>query len=217
VGELGLHGLVNNAGVAIGGPLEHLAIEDLRRQLDVNVVAHVAVTQAVLPLIRRATGRLVFIGSLSGRVGLPMIGAYAAAKFALEGLTESWRAELSPWGIKVILIEPGSIKTEIWGKARDDAREVERRFPPHVLEQYRAHIDMARTVVERQDKAAISPSKVARTVEAALFDSRPRTRYLVGMDARSVAAMSRFLPDGLKASLIGLASGTRLPRRKLEN
>lgn len=212
VGAAGLDGLVNNAGIAVGGPLEHIAIDDVRRQLDVNVVAQVAVTQAMLPLIRKATGRIVFIGSLSGRVGLPMTGPYAASKFALEGLTESWRAELAPWGIEVVLIEPGSIKTEIWTKAREDADVLEQQFPPEVVDQYRPHIDMARTAIERQDRVAIPPSKVAKTVEAALFGARPRARYLVGVDAKVAGAISRVLPDGLKSSVIGLAGGTRLPR-----
>lgn len=213
VGTAGLDGLVNNAGIAVGGPLEHIAIDEVRRQLDVNVVAQVGVTQAMLPLIRRATGRIVFIGSLSGRVGLPMTGPYAASKFALEGLTESWRAELAPWGIKVVLIEPGSIKTEIWTKARQDADMLEREFPPEVVEQYRPHIAMVRTAIERQDRVAIPPSKVAKVVETALFASRPRARYLVGADAKVAGAFSRFLPDGLKASVIGLAGGTRLRLR----
>jgi NAD(P)-dependent dehydrogenase (short-subunit alcohol dehydrogenase family) len=208
----GLHGLVNNAGIAVGGPLEHLPIEDVRRQLEVNVVAQVAVTQAFLPAIRRTTGRIAFVGSLSGRVGLPMIGPYAASKHALEGLTESWRAELAPWGIRVALIEPGSIKTEIWSKSRDQADELAARLAPEVLDQYQAHVAMVRSVVEAQDKIGIPAVKVARTVERALFSSRWRPRYQVGLDSRATAVVSRVLPDRAKAATIGLASGARLPR-----
>lgn len=141
-----------------------------------------------------------------------MIGAYSASKFALEGLTEAWRAELAPWRIKVILIEPGSIDTEIWAKGRRDAAEVEQPFPPEVVEQYRAHIDMARRMVDKQAKLATPPNKVARTVEAALFDPRPRTRYLVGIDAKSAGAVTRVLPDGLRSTVVNFATGTRLPR-----
>jgi len=208
----GLHGLVNNAGIAVGGPLEHLPIDEVRRQLEVNVVAQVAVTQALLPAIRRTTGRIVFIGSLSGRVGMPMIGPYAASKHALEGLTESWRAELAPWGIRVALIEPGSIKTEIWAKGKDQADEMAEQLPPEAVARYSDHIAMVRSMVEAQDKAGIPPAKVARTVERALFSARWRPRYQVGLDSRGAAIISRVLPDRAKAATLGLAGGARLPK-----
>jgi len=208
----GLHGLVNNAGIAVGGPLEHLPIEVLRRQLEVNVVAQVAVTQALMPAIRRATGRIVFIGSLAGRLGAPMLGAYSASKHALEGLTESLRAELAPWGIRVVLVEPGSIKTEIWAKGHDQVNELEKQFDPAVVSQYRAHIDMAGRLIDHQDKIGIPAIKVARVVERALFTKRPSSRYQVGLDSKAVSIMSRLLPDEAKAAAAGLIGGTRLPK-----
>lgn len=213
VGSEGLHGLVNNAGIGVGGPLEFVEIDELRRQLEVNVVAQVAVTQAFLPLIRRAAGRIVFTGSISGRMGLPMIGPYAASKHALEGLTESWRAELAPWGIKVVLVEPGSIQTPIWEKSRQDVSVVADSLPAEGRALYGPQVDMVGKVVDRQIKVAIPPERVAKVMEKALFGARPRARYLVGPDAQGVGVASRLLPDRAKAAVLGVASGARVPKR----
>ena len=117
----GLDGLVDNAGDAVAGPLEALPIEDFRRQVELNLTAQLAVTQAMLPAIRTARGRVVMISSMGGRVALPLTGAYHAAKFGLEAVGDSLRQELAPWGIKVVLIEPGSIDTPIWTSGEEDA------------------------------------------------------------------------------------------------
>src|SRR3990172_8450526 len=114
VGEAGLAGLGDNAGVGIHGPLEFLPIEDLRRQLEVNTIGQIAVTQAFLPLIRKGRGRIVNIGSIGGKMATPFLGPYAASKFAMEALTDSLRQELRPWDIHVAIVEPGSIATPIW-------------------------------------------------------------------------------------------------------
>src|SRR3954471_14417569 len=106
VGDAPLSGLVNNAGIAVAGPLEFIPIDEFRRQLDVNVVGQVAVTQAFLPALRRSRGRVVFVGSIAGRSALPFLGAYAASKFAVEAVTDALRVELRPWGIDVAVVEP---------------------------------------------------------------------------------------------------------------
>jgi len=208
----GPHGLVNNAGIAVGGPLEHLPLDRLRDQLEVNVVGQVAMTQAMLPLVRRANGRIIFVGSVNGRIGTPMMGAYVASKFALEGLTESLRLELAPWGIKVVLIEPGSVKTEIWDKGRSQADELEQELSAEVVQQYAAHITMVRRLIERQDRTAVQPLKVAKAVEKALFAPRPMSRYLVGIEAKAGGLMARILPDQAKAAVLDRALGTKLPK-----
>ena len=125
-----LHAVVNNAGIGVPGPLEALPLDDLRRQLDVNVVGQVAVTQAALPLIRRGGGRIVFVGSVGGILASQFAGAYHASKFAIEAIADVWRQELDPEGIPVILIEPAVISTPIWDKAiaRLDALEVPERY-----------------------------------------------------------------------------------------
>ncbi len=208
----GLHGLVNNAGVATGGPLEHLPLDLLRNQLEVNVVGQVGMTQAFLPLIRRANGRLVFVGSANGRVATPMLGAYVASKFALEGLTESLRMELAPWDIKVVLIEPGPVKTEVWEKGRSQSEELRGVLSQEAQDQYAAHIKMVEALIERQDKAGVPPLKIAKAIEKALFTPRPHTRYLVGVDAKAAGVMSRVLPVAVRVPLTDRVMKTTLPK-----
>ena len=198
VGERGLDGLVNNAGVALGGPLEYLEVDVWRTQLEINVIGQVALTQALLPLIRKAKGRVVFIGSIGGRIATPLMGPYNASKFALEGISEALRAELAPFGIEVSLIEPGAVKTDIWDKGRSQADDMERRFPAEALERYREQIESVRKIIEFQDRTGIPGEGVAKVIERALIESRPRPRYLVGRDAKIGGVISRVLPDRLR-------------------
>src|SRR3972149_6942761 len=128
VGEAGLAGLVNNAGIPVPGPLEFLPLEDIRRQLEVNVIDQIAVTQAFLPLLRKGRGRIVNVGSIAGKFATPFLGPYTASKHAMEGLSDALRQELRPWGIHVALVEPGSIATPIWQKGQANANEIEQRL-----------------------------------------------------------------------------------------
>ena len=144
LGDAPLAGLVNNAGVAVAGPVEFVPIEELRHQLEVNVIGQVAVTQAFLPALRRARGRVVNIGSIGGRVALPLLSPYAASKFALEAITDSLRRELRPWGMHVSIVEPGAVATPIWDKSRAANEEVASRMPPESLELYGKLIDRIR-------------------------------------------------------------------------
>lgn len=202
-----LDGIVNNAGVAKGGPLEYLPLAAWREQFDVNVFGQVAVTKAMLPLIRPACGRIVFMGSIGGRVATMMLGPYCASKFALEAIGESLRHELHPWGISVSVIEPGAIKTPIWQKGRRDADDLERQLPPEARTSYATHIAAIRKDIDMQDKNGASPGKVARAVEHALFSPRPKTRYLVGIDAKIQSAMVRWLPDRTRETIIRRIAG----------
>jgi NAD(P)-dependent dehydrogenase (short-subunit alcohol dehydrogenase family) len=197
-----LDGVVNNAGIAVGGPLEFLPLEDFRRQLEVNVTGLLAVTQSALPLLRRAQGRVVLIGSMSGRVAVPMTGAYAASKFAVEALADALRLELSPWGLGVSLVQPGAVRTPIWDKGREQVASMADRFPPDALELYADGIEGVAAGIERQEEDGIAPIEVAAAVERALFAARPRTRVAVGSDAKVAVALARVLPDRLKDVLI---------------
>src|SRR5512134_1891236 len=195
VGDAGLFGLVNNAGIAIGSPLELIPLAQLRRQLEVNVVGQIAVTQAVLPLLRRARGRIVNMGSIAGRGTIPMTGPYSASKHALEALTDALRLELYPWGIEVSIIEPGAIATPIWDKSLKTAGDVEAGVTG---EGKRLYEEAARRVKEAVDQAAqraIPVDAVVRAVLHALTAPSPKTRYLVGTDARIRALMVKWLPD----------------------
>jgi len=213
----GLAGLVNNAGIALGGPLEYLPIETWRQQLEVNVIGQVAVTKAFMPLIRGGHGRVLFIGSIGGRVGTPMMGPYNASKFALEGIAEAFREELRPWGLKVVLIAPGTIKTNIWDKGRDQSDDLEHRLGTEANERYGALNKALRKLIDRQDRSGIAPKRVAKVIERALFTANPRARYLVGPDAKAMGVLSRALPDRAKNSLLRRVSGLNVspqePRR----
>jgi NAD(P)-dependent dehydrogenase (short-subunit alcohol dehydrogenase family) len=198
VGGQGLGGVVNNAGVARGGPLEYLSLDEWRAQFEVNVIGQVAVTRAMLPLVRAGAGRIVFIGSVSGRVGTPMMGPYAASKFAIEGLAESLRHELHRWGIDVAVVEPGAVKTAIWDKGRDTTVRLEAEMPPQAQERYRDQIEMIKKSIEDSDRSGVPALKVAEVVEHALLSTRPRHRYLVGTDAKVVGVLSRLAPDKVK-------------------
>lgn len=202
VGATGLAGLVNNAGIAVAGPLEFLPIIELRRQLEVNVIGQVAVTQAFLPLLRQGRGRIVNIGSISGRVAMPFIGPYAASKFALEALTDSLRVELRPWGIEVSIIEPGPIATPIWEKSLAMADELTRNLPPQGRNLYGAAIETARKAIINSSRNGIPPNEVAHVVAHALTARRPKTRYLVGRGLWLAVLFAKFIPDRLRDWLI---------------
>jgi NAD(P)-dependent dehydrogenase (short-subunit alcohol dehydrogenase family) len=189
-----LDGLVLNAGVAVAGPLELLPPEELTRQLDVNVVGQLRVLQAFLPAVRRRCGRVVLMGSVGGRSALPFLGAYAMSKFALEAMADSLRVELAPSGIHVAIVEPGTIATAIWTKPQ---RSID-SFPREAAELYRARGErFRRLAVERAAARAEPPAKVADAVAHALTAAVPKTRYLVGADAKRRAALQR-LPDRLR-------------------
>ena len=195
VGETGLGGLVNNAGIAVGGPLEVLPLDDLRRQFEVNVVGMLAVTQALLPLLRQARGRIVNIGSIAGRTAVPFVGAYSMSKSAVAAMTTALRLELDTWGIDVSLVEPGAIATPIWQKSTAAADA----FAGDPL--YSKHIANIRRAVGEAERHAISADAVARAVEHALTARRPKTRYLVGVDARIRAGVAALLPQRMQDAL----------------
>jgi NAD(P)-dependent dehydrogenase (short-subunit alcohol dehydrogenase family) len=171
-----------------------LPIEDFRRQVELNLIAQVAVTQAMLPAIRTARGRVVMVSSMGGRVALPLTGAYHAAKFGLEAVGDTLRQELAPWGIKVALIEPGSIDTPIWKSGEDDAERTFKDASPRVRELYEATIDRYREVVRDTAERGIPPEKVAAKIQHALEARRPKARYLIGIDAQVMARLKPLVP-----------------------
>jgi NAD(P)-dependent dehydrogenase (short-subunit alcohol dehydrogenase family) len=203
-----LTAVVNNAGVVVGGPVEYLAVDEWRHQYEVNVIGHVAVTVAALPLIRAAGpgGRVVFMGSIGGRISTPLLAPYDSSKFALEAIAESLRHELAPAGIKVVLIEPAGIRTPIWEKGRRRADEMEAALPPEALSRYQWAVDGIRKNIDMQIRNGVPPARVAEAVEQALTSSRPRARYLVGRDAKVMAAIDRLLPDSARDFLVRMAT-----------
>jgi NAD(P)-dependent dehydrogenase (short-subunit alcohol dehydrogenase family) len=210
VGAHGLFGLVNNAGIAVAGPLEAVPISDLRRQLEINLIGQVAVIQAFLPLIRMARGRIVNMGSIAGRAAMPLMGPYSASKFALEAITDALRLEVQQWGIEVSIVEPGAIATPIWDKSGKGATDLEVATTPELRTLYAGVIAGVKKVVGEAAKRAIAPDAVAQAVERALTAARPKTRYLVGPDAKLRALMIKLLPD--RASDAVLTWVLKLPR-----
>jgi NAD(P)-dependent dehydrogenase (short-subunit alcohol dehydrogenase family) len=208
LGDEPLAGLVNNAGIAVAAPLEFLPIDRLRQQLEINLIGQAAVTQAFLPALRRGRGRIVNVSSIGGRVGLPLVGAYNASKFGLEGLSDSLRRELRPHGVDVILIEPGGVKTPIWKKGEELADEMLEDVPPEAERLYGRMIAAVRTGTQRiARETGIEPSEVAEVIGTALTSSRPRARYLVGSDAKQRAVMAKLLPARVMDRLIIRALG----------
>jgi len=208
-GQRGLAGLVNNAGIVVPGPLEFLPIEDLRSQIEVNVIGQIAVTQAFLPLLRKGRGRIVNIGSIGGRMATPFTGAYNASKFALEALTDSLRMELKPWGISVSIIEPGSIDTRMWEKGQDAADVLLEKLPKEGHELYEPAVAVIRQAAENSAQHAIPPSAVAKAVVHALTAKKPKTRYVVGTDARLQSVVARLVPDQMRDWLVVREMGRR--------
>ena len=202
LGQAGLQGIVNNAGISVAAPFEFLDLDELRRQLEVNVVGPVAVTQAFLPLIRKGGGRIVNIGSIGGRMAAPILGPYAISKFAMEAFSDSLRVELKPWGIHVSLVEPGSIATPIFGKGQAYADKTRSELPAEALEYYATSIEAVRGAFREMERAAIPPKHAARAIQHALTAKRPRTRYLVGLDARIQALLAWLLPDRLRDAVL---------------
>jgi NAD(P)-dependent dehydrogenase (short-subunit alcohol dehydrogenase family) len=195
VGEAGLAGLVNNAGVGGGGPIEFMELDELRRTLEINLIGQVAVTQAFIPLIRRAKGRIVFIASIGGRVASPFMSPYNTSKFAIEALGESLRHELRPWEIEVVVIEPGSIDTEIWVKGNEQVRERLEEIPEDARRLYGRQLTRFGEVLNETASRGIPPEKVAEVVHKAIASDNPRHRYLVGTDAKIGARLKDALPD----------------------
>ena len=190
-----LAGLVNNAGVAMGGPIEALSLEALRQQLEVNLIGQVAVTQAMLPMIRAARGRVCFISSIGGRVALPYVSPYAASKHAIEAVGDSLRREMMSFGVEVSIVEPGAVATPIWEKGGEQAAKLRAEATPDQLEAYGPVLDRFERLFIEAGKGGVPPDDVAAMVEHALTAEKPKTRYLVGRDAKLRAAVRRYLPD----------------------
>lgn len=190
-----LAGLVNNAGIAVAGPMEYLPLEDLRSQFEVNVLGQVAVTQAFLPMLRKSGGRLVFVGSVSGMVSSRLLGAYAASKFALEAIADAFRRELAPWRVRVSVVEPGRIATPIWEKSVAEGHERMAQLPPESVEYYGDLMQALTDGAREAARVGTHPEAVARAVHRALTSRRPRTRYFVGTDAHIINVMRRVVSD----------------------
>jgi NAD(P)-dependent dehydrogenase (short-subunit alcohol dehydrogenase family) len=207
VGDGPVAGLVNNAGISVTGPLEFVPLAEFRRQLEVNVIGQIAATQAFLPGIRAARGRIVNIGSVGGKVAVPLLSPYAGSKFAMEGITDSLRRELRPLGVHVAIVEPGAIATEIWRKGTAAAEELLADAPPDSEAVYGKLIAAVRVEAAKATKRAIPPDEVAKVVEHALTADKPRARYPVGRDAKMRIRVAGLLSDRAFDALVARQLG----------
>ena len=205
LGSEPLSGLVNNAGIAVSGPVEYLPIDEVRKQLEVNFIGQVAVTQAFLPLLRRSGGRVVNIGSVGGEVALPFLSPYAASKHAMEGFSDSLRREVERLGVHVSVVRPGAIQSSIWERGNAAADEVLANVPPEALEVYGEAVRGARAAANQRARDAIPAQAVADVVEHALTSDRPKTRYVVGRVGKAMVKLERWLPDRLFDRLVARA------------
>ena len=197
-----LDGLVNNAGTAIAGPLELLPMDQFRAQIEINLIGQVAVTQAFLPLLRTARGRVVFVSSIGGRIALPFNGPYNASKFGLEAIGDSLRQEVRPFGMEVVLVEPGSVATPIWDKGTDRADKLLEGVAPDELAPYEKRLGAFRRLAEETGKRGVDPEDVAQVIETALTTEKPRTRYVVGRDAKMRVRVRRLVSDRIFDRLV---------------
>jgi NAD(P)-dependent dehydrogenase (short-subunit alcohol dehydrogenase family) len=195
VKDQGLAGLVNNAGIVVAGPLEILPLDELRSQLEVNVVGQIAVMQAVLPLLRRARGRIVNVSSVNGRISSPYLAPYAASKHAFEAISNALRVELRGWGIHVCVIEPGATATPIWDKSLASADALAHTTPNEDMDLYRNDLNAMRQATQKLAKASLPVDSVVRCIVHALTSPHPSTRYPVGLKVNLLLRAYKWVPD----------------------
>lgn len=198
----GLSGLVNNAGIVVSGPLEFLPIEDMWRQLHVNLVGHLAVMQSFLPLLRIGKGRIVNVTSIGGRQSVPFMGPYCASKAAMEAISDSLRMELRKWNIPVSIVTPGTVITPIWEKSQKIARDKSQSFPMDEIELYGTDFEKVLNAPAKVQKMGVLPEKVAKVIAHILAVKKPKSRYIVGLDAKIQIMMTKLVPDSVRDRMV---------------
>jgi NAD(P)-dependent dehydrogenase (short-subunit alcohol dehydrogenase family) len=212
MGDHGLAGLINNAGIGVAGPIEALPLAEWRRQFEVNVFGLIATTQMFLPLIRKGRGRIINMGSIAGRASMPFMAPYAASKHALVAVTDALRIELQPWGIRVALIEPGAIATPIWRKTRKEADRWDASWSQDLKAMYQEGFTRVKEAATAAGEQAQPAKVVADAVAHALRSRWPKSRYLIGSDAAIRAYLALLLPARLNDWLI--TNIVKLPPRQ---
>ena len=197
----GIVGLINNAGVGSGGPMEFVSVDDMRWVFDVNVFGVVAVTQAFMPQLRKTAGRIINISSIAGHSAIPFMGPYAASKHALEAFSDAMRVEISPWGMHLSLIKPGAVATPIWEKTLETASQLLAELPPEAIAYYGDALTFMREFIINAESDSIPADAVADLAIHALTAAKPKTRYLIGKDAKLQSRVEK-LPDRLRDRII---------------
>ncbi|MGL4306500.1 MAG: SDR family oxidoreductase [Mycobacteriaceae bacterium] len=204
-----LDAIVNNAGIAVDGPVECISPSDLRRQFDVNLFGTIEVTQAVLSRIRSAKGRIVFLSSISGRISLPWLGTYSASKFALEGLVDALRIELRPWSIGVSLVEPGPTDTDMWGSAENMFNATISDLSPEHTKLYSTYFPGVKRMLSLMRSQVVPVKRVVKSVDKALTSAHPAARYPVGVSSKVQLAAVAATPTAINDAVIAFIAGFR--------
>lgn len=190
-----LHALVNNAGIPVVGPVEAVPLDRWRTQFEVNLFGQIAVTQAALPLLRAAKGRIVLVSSIAGLVGQPFLSPYSASKHALEAVGDALRLELAPDGIGVTIVEPGAIKTPIWRRGEENTKAAEAGMTPELASRYEVRMTAVKRLAANAEAGGLSADQCAAVIENAILARRVPSRVLVGFDAKSAAFARWLLPE----------------------
>jgi NAD(P)-dependent dehydrogenase (short-subunit alcohol dehydrogenase family) len=208
-----LRALVNNAGIGVNVPFESYAIDEWRNLFEVNLFGHVAVTQALLPALIRSKGRVVNISSVGGKVAMATYGPYAATKFALEAVSDALRREMAPFGVGVVVVEPGAVRTEMPGRAITTAHELASAMTPEQRQRYGplVHAITAQTASHTESGSGLPADAAAKVIAKAITARKPRTRYTVGRDAALITRLARFLPDRTLDRVIAAALRPHFP------
>src|ERR1700730_5544371 len=202
-----LDAIVNNAGIVVSGPMETVTSDEWRKQLEINVIGQLAVTNAVLPRLRKSRGRVVFISSVNGQLSMPLVGAYCASKFALEAAADALRMELRPWHIGVAIVEPSQTSTDMWHTADDMVEQAVATLTPEHRDLYARHIAGMKKMIPVAQKMAVPAQRVSAVVEEALTARRPRARYVVGAGPKLQVALMTNLPAWARDRVLRRISG----------
>ncbi|WP_329061524.1 SDR family oxidoreductase [Amycolatopsis sp. NBC_01480] len=190
-----LHAVVNNAGIQVNAPVEALPMAEWRRVFEVNLFGHIAVTQALLPALLRSRGRVVNISSVGGKAAMPTYGAYAGAKFALEAVSDSLRREVEPLGVRVVVVEPGGVRTEMAARGVATANRLATGMTPEQDARYGRLVQAINSLMSSGTESGLTADAAARVIAKAVMARKPRTRYTIGRDAALITRLTRVLPD----------------------
>ncbi len=207
-----LHAVVNNAGIQVNGPVETLPLPEWRHVFEVNLFGHVAVTQALLPALLRGGGRVVNISSIGGKAAMPTYGAYAGAKFALEAVSDALRREVGPLGVRVIVVEPGGVRTEMATRGIATANDLAERMSPEQTRRYGGLVQAINSLMASGTSSGVTAEAAGEVIAKAVTARRPRTRYTVGRDAAVLTRLTRILSDRALDRIIGATVRRHHPR-----
>ena len=197
--------LVNNAAIAVNAPVESFAIEQWRRLFEVNLFGHIAVTQALLPALIRSKGRVVNISSVGGKIAMATYGPYAGTKFALEAVSDSLRREIAPFGVQVVVVEPGAVRTEMAGRAIATAHELASTMTPEQSQRYGGLVQAITAQAASAMESGLSADAAAKVIAQAVTARKPRTRYTIGRTTALMTLLARILPDRILDLVIAAA------------